>query len=94
MLHRALIIFSLLIIKKFTMKKHVLIFMTSFVLSLTMVSCGNNATDDKSAQAVSGNGMYACPMDAEVTSDKPGTCSKCGMELEKVNATDSTKTNK
>jgi hypothetical protein len=26
---------------------------------------------------------YACPMHPEVTSDKPGKCSKCGMDLEK-----------
>ena len=25
--------------------------------------------------------VYACPMHPEVTSDKPGTCSKCGMAL-------------
>lgn len=24
---------------------------------------------------------YACPMHPEVTSDKPGTCPKCGMDL-------------
>ena len=27
--------------------------------------------------------MYACPMHPEVTSDKPGKCSKCGMDLVK-----------
>lgn len=27
---------------------------------------------------------YACPMHPEVTSDKPGKCSKCGMNLEPV----------
>jgi hypothetical protein len=24
---------------------------------------------------------FVCPMDADVTSDKPGTCPKCGMTL-------------
>jgi hypothetical protein len=24
---------------------------------------------------------YSCPMHAEITSDKPGKCSKCGMDL-------------
>lgn len=26
--------------------------------------------------------VYTCPMHADVTSDKPGKCSKCGMDLE------------
>ncbi|UOR05207.1 hypothetical protein MUN82_20015 [Hymenobacter aerilatus] len=28
-------------------------------------------------------GAYVCPMDPEVTSDKPGDCPKCGMALVK-----------
>ena len=28
---------------------------------------------------------YSCPMHPEVTSDKPGKCSKCGMDLVKSN---------
>ena len=28
--------------------------------------------------------MYACPMHKSVTSDKPGKCIKCAMELEKT----------
>jgi hypothetical protein len=28
---------------------------------------------------------YACPMHPEVTSNEPGKCSKCGMDLEKKN---------
>lgn len=27
--------------------------------------------------------LYACPMHPEVTSDKPGRCSKCGMTLQR-----------
>jgi len=27
------------------------------------------------------NKHYVCPMHADVTSDKPGKCSKCGMNL-------------
>lgn len=29
----------------------------------------------------SGASYYQCEMDPEVISDKPGSCSKCGMEL-------------
>ena len=25
--------------------------------------------------------LYSCPMHATVTSDKPGKCDKCGMDL-------------
>jgi hypothetical protein len=25
--------------------------------------------------------MYTCPMHADITSDKAGKCSKCGMDL-------------
>jgi hypothetical protein len=32
----------------------------------------------------SGQLFYQCPMDLEVISDKPGSCPKCGMELEVV----------
>jgi len=35
---------------------------------------------------------YICPMHPEVISDKPGKCPKCGMNLIKVEATDTTKT--
>jgi membrane fusion protein, copper/silver efflux system len=28
--------------------------------------------------------MYHCPMHPEITSDKPGTCPKCGMDLELI----------
>jgi len=39
------------------------------------------AANTATAQAA----KYACPMHPEVTSDKPGKCPKCGMNLEPVN---------
>jgi len=35
-----------------------------------------NGTERKKAEK-----KYSCPMHPDVTSDKPGTCSKCGMNL-------------
>lgn len=35
--------------------------------------------------------MYVCPMHPDVTSDKPGKCSKCGMNLEVKEAEKSSK---
>ncbi|MEP7255505.1 MAG: heavy metal-binding domain-containing protein, partial [Ferruginibacter sp.] len=32
--------------------------------------------------------VYSCPMHADVTSDKPGKCSKCGMDLTKSKKTE------
>ena len=48
-------------------------------------------TDEKPATTEAGptpppaadGGMYRCPMDPEVSSDKPGACPKCGMALER-----------
>ena len=40
---------------------------------------GNGKITGPSAEAVS----YTCPMHPDVTSDKPGKCSKCGMDLVK-----------
>ncbi|MEO7873028.1 MAG: heavy metal-binding domain-containing protein [Bacteroidia bacterium] len=37
--------------------------------------------DDASKNQMS-EAMYQCPMHPEVTSDKPGKCSTCGMDLE------------
>jgi hypothetical protein len=39
---------------------------------------GGGATGDKTPDI---HQMYTCPMHPEVTSDKPGRCPKCGMNL-------------
>lgn len=42
---------------------------------------GSKKTSSK--QVVSKQGGYTCPMHPEVHQDKPGSCSKCGMSLER-----------
>lgn len=74
------------------MKKTFLIL--SAVLTLTFVACNNsgkneNASADSlqaldTAKLSKGATYYQCEMHPEVTSDKPGKCPKCGMELMKM----------
>ena len=47
---------------------------------------GDQGTSDKKTTEIKGKKgeamkTYTCPMHPEVKSDKPGKCSKCGMEL-------------
>ena len=60
-------------------------------VTLAFAACNNTSNSAaKNAEALdttklaSGAVFYQCPMDPEEMSDKPGTCSKCGMDLEKV----------
>lgn len=49
-----------------------------------MESTMNHSSEKASAPAVqSANVSYTCPMHPEVTSDKPGRCPECGMNLVK-----------
>ena len=60
-----------------------------FVIAVIVISCNNNVEEKKETQTVKQDTLqqtgatYVCPMHPEVTSDKPGQCSKCGMDLEK-----------
>src|SRR5258705_6708845 len=75
--------------KKFQpMKK---IFFAAWIIAGTILcSCKNNQNKPDTASSDSAavrtdstrHTVYACPMDPEVTSDQPGKCPKCGMDLE------------
>jgi hypothetical protein len=52
----------------------------SFAGLLLTGACSNPASKE-SKEAAKPKGKYYCTMHPEVTSNKPGTCSKCGMEL-------------
>jgi hypothetical protein len=49
---------------------------------LSVAAC-NTATKKDAAitEAAKPKGKYYCTMHPDITSDKPGTCKKCGMEL-------------
>lgn len=47
----------------------------------------NTALESKASEKV----IYTCSMHPEIRSDKPGDCPKCGMELVKLDTSDSTR---
>lgn len=67
------------------MKKNTLILIVGLVFSsATIISCG---TEEKKQEAPAevATEHYECPMKCtEEILDKPGQCTVCGMELEKV----------
>jgi hypothetical protein len=49
-----------------------------------LIACGSPATNRNHGKVNDpGKELYICPMDTDIHSDKPGTCSRCGMDLEK-----------
>ncbi len=70
------------------------------VLALALIFGACNNSSNKSGQTTSpnktqqysvdttrlktGEAYYQCPMHPEVISDNPGSCPKCGMNLQKV----------
>lgn len=67
------------------MKKQTLILsIVIAVLSTTFVSCGSGEKKTE-APVETAKEQYQCPMKCtEEILDKPGTCTVCGMELEKI----------
>lgn len=47
----------------------------TFLGAAALIGCG------KKAEEVTEVTTYTCPMHAEVTSDEPGECPTCGMDL-------------
>ena len=79
------------------MKKVITILSLLVLSTVVFTACNNQASTDQKGQAdtivktadtmASKNPtmapMYTCTMHPEVTSDKPGKCPKCGMDLVK-----------
>ena len=62
--------------------RYFLILFVIAALTIALSSC--NSQDKKSGsteQTKTEKVVYTCPMHTEVTSDKPGKCPKCGMDL-------------
>ncbi len=53
------------------------------VLSVSVFAQDSTSHKEKAHKHHSEKMKYSCPMHPEVTSDKPGKCSKCGMDLKK-----------
>lgn len=64
------------------MKRIVLVLFS--ITALTFAACSSSDKKTETPAAVAAE-QYQCPMKCtEEVFDKPGTCSVCGMELEKI----------
>ena len=66
--------------------KNFIIILIAFFTTGSIVA-QTNVTDKKTKVENATNASaekYSCPMHADVVSDKPGKCSKCGMALIKI----------
>jgi len=57
--------------------------LTLLTISIFLASCSSNKTEGVKQENTTSGTTYTCPMDKEVSSDKPGACPKCGMDLVK-----------
>lgn len=60
--------------------KRMIIILTIAALTVGVSAC-NSSSNKNAKENTKPKGKYYCTMHPEVTSDKPGTCSKCGMDL-------------
>ncbi|WP_374949402.1 heavy metal-binding domain-containing protein [Mucilaginibacter sp.] len=61
------------------MRRSILI-LTLAAFTLGVNSCSNES-NKTAKESTKPKGKYYCTMHPEITSDKPGTCSRCGMDL-------------
>lgn len=65
-------------------KKTLILFVALAFSSIAIVSCGSEEKKQETPAEVATE-HYQCPMKCtEEVLDKPGQCSVCGMELEKI----------
>jgi hypothetical protein len=66
------------------MKTKILIAVLAIGLFSTGTIFSQENKETKMEHKTSEKAMYTCPMHADVKSDKPGECPKCGMALKKM----------
>lgn len=72
------------------MKKNNLSALIVLIIFISAISCNSPSGSQEGSQKAESISMqtaalYVCPMDTDIQSNKPGTCPKCGMDLEKKN---------
>jgi hypothetical protein len=70
------------------MKRSIIVFALAGLLLGTIAACNNS---NQSTEKHQKKGKYICTMHADVSSDKPGVCPKCGMELVERDTTEDKK---
>jgi hypothetical protein len=66
------------------MKKSILIVVLAVSTASVFTACNNSKPKSNTVESTTAEKVvYTCPMHPEVTSDKPGSCPKCGMDLVK-----------
>jgi transcription initiation factor IIE alpha subunit len=68
------------------MKTKILITIISIGLFSMSTISAQEKEQTKMKHEITEKVMYTCPMNADVKSDKPGECPKCGMDLKKMDA--------
>src|SRR6266540_848698 len=64
------------------MKKLIMLMVSVFtILSVSVWAQDSSKAKMKTSKQKSERVKYSCPMHPDVTSDKPGKCTKCGMDL-------------
>jgi len=67
--------------KKVTLMAVAILFSAASVFAAHSITSVSDTTKTKKVKPA--KVLYTCPMDADVLSDKPGKCPKCGMTLMK-----------
>ncbi len=78
--------YNILHMRNYVMK---LILIILVAISVLVASCGSNESHETKAHASEQSTLYYCPMHPNVTSNKPGVCPICHMDLVKKSDSES-----